>query len=129
MPKRLVWADDGKAIVRTVDELDELLDDLEQLATETEPFIVELSAEEGPSITMGVGRSQSVLGYMSGSSKPPYYQSAGRDINEEDMVFFYRGQWTNFPPGSAVATKDGRAALRSFFETEALPDNVVWEEI
>jgi hypothetical protein len=60
---------------------------------------------------------------------PPCFQSAGHDGNEDELVFFYRGEWSEFPPESAVPTEEARAALRRFLETEALPDNITGQEI
>jgi immunity protein Imm1 of predicted polymorphic toxin system len=41
----------------------------------------------------------------------------------------YRGDWSEFPPESGLPVDDAHAALRQFFETEALPDNLTWREV
>lgn len=125
---RLVWGEDGEAAVADVEELDALLDRLTGEAEAGEPFIVELEVDDGATLSMGLGRPLSVVNFVSSSLDPPYFQSVGGDGNDEAPVFYYRGEWSEFAPESAIPTEQARAAMRRFFQTRTLPDNLVWEE-
>jgi hypothetical protein len=125
---KVVWGEDGEAVVAGVDELDELLDRLAREAESGDPFVVELVADDGATLSMGLGRPLSVVDYVSASLDPPYFQSVGQDGHDEPLVFYYRGEWSEFAPESAIPTEQARAALRRFIESQSLPDNINWEE-
>lgn len=124
----LVWGESDEAVVTDADELDALLDRLTREAESGEPFIVELVAGDGASLSMGLGRPLSVLNYVPASLDPPYLQSLGQGDSEEPLVFRYRGEWSEFAPESAVPTERARAALQQFLNTESVPDSIDWEE-
>lgn len=125
---RLVWGTSGQAGVSSVEDLDRLLDRLTRDAKNTEPFIVELVADDGSTLSIGLGRELSVVNYVSASLDPPYLQSVGDGDNQEDLVFYYRSDWSEFALDSAVPAARAKAALRRFFETAELPDNIDWKE-
>lgn len=125
---KLIWGEDGEAAVGSAEELDALLDRLTGEAESSEPFIVELVGDGGAALSMGIGRPLSVVNYVSASFDPPYFQSVGHAGNEDELVFLYRGEWSEFPPQSAVPTEHARDALRRFLETEMRPDSIAWGE-
>jgi hypothetical protein len=131
MTRRLVWNENGSAEIMSVAELDALLDDLASRAEKGDPFMVELSAENGDLMSLGLGQDMSVLSYTPASLDPPYLASVGEENEENDgvIVFNYAGQETEFPLASAVPTSDAREAFRVFFETGALADNIQWAEV
>src|SRR5947209_10160757 len=62
------WGSLAEAVsVKSLEELDALLDDLECLARSTAPFLVVLADSEGSSLTIGVGRDESIAQYSDGS--------------------------------------------------------------
>jgi hypothetical protein len=130
---KLVWTEEGDGkIVESVKELDKILDRLTADAEQGKPFIVELVADNGNVMGIGIGRPQSVLGFMEASFQPPYYASRNREFSNADdevIVFYYGGHWTEFPIKSAIPIQDAREAFRRFFVTGALPDNIEWEEV
>jgi Immunity protein Imm1 len=120
------WADDEKAPVRTVEELDARLDALDEQAREGEPLIAEIVRPDGAVLTIGLGRDSSVLNY-SASLDPPYYTSHSDDSPEdENVVFYYYGHWSEFLPEMAVPKDDAREAARLFFSDGERPNNVGW---
>jgi hypothetical protein len=125
--RRLEWDRNSEADVSTLTELDALVDRLEESAV-GEPFLVELVAPDGASLSVGLGRPTTVVNYTSGSLDPPYFQSLG-DQGDDELVFWYRGEWSEFPPESAVPRDVGREALRRFFTEGHRPENVVWREV
>ena len=128
--RRLRWTPDGDGTeVATVEALDALLDRLSAEAEQGRPFMVELTAGNGNLVSMGLGRPESVLSYTPGSLDPPYYASHGGRAGDEVMAFDYAGEPTEFPIRQALPMSAAREALRRFFVTGTLPDNIEWEEV
>jgi hypothetical protein len=125
--RTLSW-DDGEVAVRSVSELDALLDRLTAEAESGVPFMVTVARPDGATLSIGLGRAESVASYVSGSLDPPYFGSRGDGEREEHIEFVFGGELTEFPPGSAVPTEAAREALRVFFETGELSPKIGWEE-
>jgi hypothetical protein len=123
----LEWGENGAADVATVAEMDELLDRLAAQSAER-PIVVELVSPDGATVSIGLGRPVTIVNYVGPSLDPPYFQSVG-EASDEEIVFFYRGEWSEYPPESAVPADVGRQALREFFTTGELPRGVRWEEV
>ena len=117
-----------RVTVDSVEDLERRLDLLEQRGREDEPFIVELVDPEAGSLGIGVGRDRSVASFNGPDGDPPYYVSAGNGSDEDELVFYYQGTWTEFAPESAVPAADARAAMASFFATGERPDEIAWTE-
>ena len=119
--------------IGSLSELDERLDRLYAEAEAGEPFIVELvQPQRGAALGMGLGKTASVLAFKQ-SELPPYYQSVG-DAEplggpHDLVVFYYQGQWTEFPAKGLVSMESARSAMRTFFQTGERPNNIRWEEI
>lgn len=79
------------------------------------------------SIAIGLG-TRAVLSIMSESLDPPYFNSVGDEEDGPDLVFLYRGHWTDFPFRQSVPVEAGREAVRRFAAGEFLPKNIRWEE-
>ncbi|HEV3163475.1 MAG TPA: Imm1 family immunity protein [Isosphaeraceae bacterium] len=127
-PLRIEWEENGRADVASVEEVDRLLDDLAEQASER-PFIAELISSAGDSLAIGLGREESILSWVQASGDPPYYASKGDPDSQGLVVFFYRGHWSEFPRSFVVAIAAARKAMRLFFETGQRPTNVEWEEV
>lgn len=126
--RRLEWGDGAtdSATVATVAEMDAVLDRLTDDAV-SHPIIVELMMPNGATLSMGVGGSVTVLDYVGPSVDPPYFQSSGNPVDGE-LVCFYRGSWSEYPPDSAVPVEAGRQVMREFFHTGELASNIDWKE-
>lgn len=112
--------------VTSLQELDDLLDRLEEEAERGDPLIVGLEMPNGASLSLGLGRSESVLNYVD-SPDPPYYSSLGDEGAEGSIVFYLDGHWTELPRSAAIPIEDAREAMRRFFETGKRPENVRWQ--
>lgn len=77
---------------------------------------------------MGLGRDKTVLSFTSSSQDPPYFHSLGPDEDGDDLIFFYYGDWTEFPRRQSVPFAKGREAMRHFFQEGSLLDSIQWEE-
>jgi hypothetical protein len=136
---RLEWVPDVESVapqverrtVSSLTEIDDALDEIEQHAEKTEPPIADLSNPEGDTLSIGLGRSQSMLSWISRSLDPPYFASKGQgSTGEADYVVFYAGgQWSEFPSSNLISKESAREAVREFFVTGRLPTNVEWEEV
>lgn len=80
------------------------------------------------SLGIGLGRATSVASFNGPDGNPPYYVSSGNGSDEDELVFYYQGTWTEFAPGSAVPVEDARAAMTSFFGSGQLPGEISWTE-
>ena len=127
MNAKLSWAADGSVLVNSVPELDKVLDTLEEEARSGEPFIVQLILPNGD-MGMGLGENETVLDFISGSEKPPYYSSTGGRGNS-NLVFYYYGSWSEFTPDQAVPLALGREAMRYFLVNGTLAPFVAWVEV
>jgi Immunity protein Imm1 len=125
---RLEWGENGVSVVDSLKALDQRLDELAAPA-KAKPFMAELISPEGNSLALGLGREKSVMSWVSASQDPPYFASKGHVDAEGTIVFYYRGDWSEFPCWSAVPTSTARQAMREFFNTRALPSGVAWEEV
>lgn len=65
---------------------------------------------------------------MSSSLDPPHFNSVGGNEDGPDLIFSYRGDWTDFPARLAVPVDDALEAVRRFVSGEFLPANIRWEE-
>jgi Immunity protein Imm1 len=127
LQRTLNWGENEVA-VGSVQELDALLDRLTVEAEQDTPFMVALSREDESTLSIGLGRPESVASYVPGSLEPPYLVSRGKGDGDGPVEFFFGGQMTEFPPTSAVPVEAARDALRVFFETGELSPDLDWEE-
>jgi Immunity protein Imm1 len=127
LQRSLNWAQ-SEVAVGSVQELDALLDRLTIEAENDRPFMVALAREDRSSLSIGLGRDESVASYVSGSWDPPYYISRGDPGRAEPIAFHYSGEMTEFPPWSAIPVEDAREAMRHFFTTGELWPELDWAE-
>lgn len=127
---RLVWGGGPQdaSDLHSVQHLDRILGDLQERASSGKPLIVELIVSESGTLAMGLGREETVLSFTPSSLDPPYLQSIGPNSVGGDLVFYYHGEWTDFPRQNAIALHEGREAMRRFFRERKPPDNVRWME-
>jgi hypothetical protein len=134
MPHELEWTtgtdgDVRTAPVETLDDLRQLLDEREREALANPPFMVDLRAEDGSRVGIGLGRGVSVAHYVSANGDPPYFLSKGQIADLPDVIVFYAGgQWSEFPGSGAIANADARSAVEEFFTAGGLPSSLDWEE-
>jgi len=126
MTPYLIWDEDNRAEVRSVEELDLLVDRLTVEARESVPFAVELHVGERTSMFIVVGWKESHMEFYSPAYRP--YLWSCRDLwdDDEHVEFFYRGHHSGVPRRYTVPADEAREAMRRFFHTGARPDNVAW---
>jgi hypothetical protein len=114
--------------VASTSELDALVDQLTLQAREKLPFIVTVARPDGATLSIGVGRDESVASYVPASLDPPYYLSRSGAQRSEPIEFVFSGQASEYPPESVISVEAARRALRTFFETGELTGEIAWEE-
>jgi hypothetical protein len=115
--------------VESVEELDELVDRLTAEAESGQPFIVTLGRDDDSSLSIGVGRAESVASYISPGLGPPHLISRGETEHDGPVEFVFSGEITEYPPWSAVPAEAAREALRVFYRSGELSPVIDWEEI
>ena len=126
------WESLAGAEIGSLSALEETIDDLQRNAENASPIIVEAERADGKALSIGLGREEAVLSFTPASKKPPYYvSSAGRQgsEDEETVVYHFYGQCTQVPRRFLVPMKDAREALRIFWRTGELTNDIVWEEV
>lgn len=125
----LHWSETGQKNVSTVEELDRLLDGLGQEARTMQPLIVFAVNSDGDSLSIGLGRSSTVLSFTPRPGRESNLASVG-DINAPGTIVFYTyGHLSEFPRWQCIPLRMGRDAMRDFFEKGVLSDQVAWREI
>jgi hypothetical protein len=124
----LIWGQ-SEVAVHSPQELDALLDRLSAEAERDLPFMVTLARADDATLSIGLGRPESVASYVGAGGDPPYYISRGDLGRDEPIEFLSGGEMTEFAPESAVPAGAAREALRVFYETGELSPSIVWEEI
>jgi len=124
----LNWAGNEVAL-GSEEELDALLDQLTAAAEADLPFMVAVARPDGSTLSIGLGRDESVATHVPGSLDPPYLSMRGDPDRTEPIEFVSGGEMTEFAPQSAVPISAARRALVEFFRTGELSPEFDWEEI
>lgn len=124
------WGSEAEAVsVRSLVELDALLDDLECLARSTgAPFLVVLVAGDGSSLTIGVGRDESVASFSDGSDDALSFASIPiPDRKGEPLVFELDGEPNEMLAELSTPAESTRQAARYFFSEGGRDPQLRWE--
>jgi len=108
--------------------LDGVLDDLQERFKGEDGQMVEVVSPEGDSLAIGLGKSKSVLSYVSRTGDPPYYVSVGTGREDETISFLFSGEFSEFSGRNTISLEAARAAVRAFVQTGELSPLMSWEE-
>jgi hypothetical protein len=128
MAVRLVWDENYRADVHSVDELNRLLEKLTVQAEHDMPLSVELYSGNKTSMYIVVGSDISPVAHFLASGHPPVSSSCGQ-YSGHDGFFEYnhRGHHTVIHKKFTVPIGEAIKALIYFFQTGRRPENIVWE--
>lgn len=115
------WESDSSASVSSPEEVAQLLRRLHQQSTADNPLLVAITSPRGDQLVVGVGRDTSVCSWTAASGDPPYYASTGSEREAPELVFFYLGDWTEFPPEQGIPLDHAIAAASRFVESGERP--------
>lgn len=122
------WAEKPELVIGTVEELDRLLDQLQREHTSSPVLVTVELPSTGDSLSIGLGRAESVLNFVSGSGNPPYWSSFGEHEENEAVGFNFMGELSEIPLRHLIPLDLARQAVRDFVRTGKLSSNVKWEE-
>ena len=126
---RLWWgpSDEDAAIFASIDELMERLKELDQTSN-ARPIMVDVFADVGSVVSVGVGAGVSVLTHMNADRNPPYLTSrSGDPARGETLWFDYGGSETEFLPEALLAKDAAFSLVRDFLE-RGDTSSVQWKE-
>ncbi len=127
MKRKITWEEGKTKEVDSIDDLGILLVQIARDNTELPP-IVEVEHPNGNSLSIGVGRDETVLSFVNKSKNPPYYASKGKE-REGTIIFYYYGEWSEFPLSSTIPYSLGEEVIKEFFETGELSKKIEWQEV
>jgi Immunity protein Imm1 len=133
----LTWGEGdqgGELEVASPDELRIRLEELDRAAAEASaPTIVDITenGDDGPILSVGVGREDSVLVWVEYRDGEPFsmLSKGGRDDERPLVRFSYAGEASGYPPNALIPKEQAWEAARRFFAARSLPDNVSWERV
>ena len=122
------WAEKPEIAISTVEELDRLFDELEQEFIQSPVLLTVELPSSGDSLSIGLGRSESVLNFVSGTGNPPYWSSVGDHEEDEAVGFNFMGELSEIPLRHLIPIELARQAVHDFVRTGKLSPIVKWEE-
>jgi len=125
---KATWAERPEVAIGTVEELDRLLDRIQQENIPSPVLVTVELQSSGDSLSIGLGRNESVLNFVSGSGNPPYWSSVGEHEEDEAVGFNFMGELSEIPLRHLIPLDLARQALRDFVRTGKLSQIVKWEE-
>lgn len=122
----LMWDEDKRVEVTSLDELDQSLDRLMALGVQSDPFSVEFQVNDSTCIVLTVGRPESHLEFYDAQARPPAVGCSGPWEDDDLIVFFHHGHYSELPRRFFVPVEDARAAVRSYFTIGNRPATIRW---
>jgi hypothetical protein len=129
MEANVAWTDDQSTQVQSADEMRQLLGRLqsEARAAGERPFMAEVTLDAIGSLALGIGLDVSILVYTGWEGAPPYLISRGRPGATNNIVFYYMGEWSEYPGTAEVAFDVALDAICEFVDTGAVPTWIDWD--
>lgn len=119
---------EGTRKVTSCDAVRELLLELDRKFAE-HPEMVDIVAQSGAVLTVGLGAEASVLSFAESPERSPYYASHGNGAGDGTMWFDYHGSPSEFPMEQAVPLSDAMRAAEEFCKTGSRPSTIKWESV
>lgn len=126
-PPYLSWNRKGYAEFRTLQELEQLIEQLTVQAYEQNQLIgVEVCVDDDSCLLITVGREETHMEFYSTAGKPLVVVCRGPWDNDELITYNHGGQWSEMEKRYCVPSMEARVALRIYFETGLRPNNITW---
>lgn len=127
-PHILAWhSAHPEETIESVEQLDRRLDQLDAAYSDEDQILVNISGPLGY-LTIGIGRSLSVLTYSYADNDPPYLISRSTIDDDTPVDYFYFGHHSQFAVGNLIPATVARDAVRQFVRHQALSLQVRWHE-
>lgn len=122
----LLWHEDNRSEIDSVEELDRALDRLTAEAREDLPFAVQVCLDDRTAMLIVVGRDVSHVEFTSPTSRPLVVVCEGPWDDDELIELTHGGVWSELPRRYWVPISEAREAVRAFFRTGTRPNNIRW---
>ena len=121
----------GERHIGEAAELLKLLDEIEGSESDESLDLVDILPDGADTVlTIGLGRSETVLSLTPVDGKPPFFASKGDPSAEGLVHFFYRGAYSEFPRWSAIPIALGNEIAAAFVATGGQrPTQIEWEPV
>ncbi|WP_437837718.1 Imm1 family immunity protein [Sorangium sp. So ce1153] len=121
----LTWGKNQHVQVKSVRELDAILDQLAEQAKDY-GMIVQATHLNGSVLALGLGREETVLTFFDQHGKS--FTSVGDRNREDYLAFEFGGDVSEMMGAKAVPISAARSAARAFFECGEIPEQINWEQ-
>lgn len=119
------WEDNESHVVRTVEQLDRMLEQVGTSHDDNNPVLVQIRSPTGAIMMVGIGGELSVIDHIPASGWPAQH-SVG---NPTDETIPYRlgSHDSPMPKAYAIRRELARKAIEYFYRTEQLLNDITWE--
>jgi hypothetical protein len=121
---QLEWSK-GHRSVSSCEELRKLLTEIE-VQLQEHPELVDIVADSGAVLTVGLGAEAAVLSFSADPAHPPYFAGQGGGEGIGSIWFEYRGTPSEFPMDQILTVADALEAAAEFCNTGVRPSSVKW---
>ena len=93
--------------------------------------IIGLDNSRGHSVLIGLGGDVAYLNYRPNGNDPPYFSSvnpAAGDGDDRVVAFEFGGSESEIPLKYCIPFSAALQAMREYFETQQMPQNIRWEQ-
>ena len=123
--QRVTWSADGSSSIRSITELDRLLDKLEEEHGPKNPIILIVDGPGQESVYVGVGGDMS---FVSGTEEP-YLTTVSEDSAGGEIEYLFQGHHSPVARKQLIPKDLARKIIREFFVTGVLPSWQTWTPI
>jgi hypothetical protein len=128
MTAYLLWDENHRVDVHTIESLNALLDELEVMAEQDMPISVELHLPNGTSMYIVIGGDVSPVMFGDPTQRPPIIGAVALYTGPDaDLEFNHRGHYSLVEKKYTLPVATARAALVHFFQTGTRPETIAWE--
>jgi hypothetical protein len=128
MTPYLEWEENNQAIVYSIADLNQLLDQITAQANNDMPLSVELHMNKETSMYIVVGSDVSPVAFYSATHQPPIVGSRNQQSGVDGYFeFSHRGHYSVVHRTFTVPVDDAKEALLCFYMTGRQPENIDWD--
>jgi hypothetical protein len=110
------WQEAEHAEGADLASLDRLLDRLGEEHLGDDALMANVLTRNGDCLSIGLGRTESLLSYLQSSYDPPYWMSRG-ERSDGGVWFRFSGEATEYPATALIGVERAREAVRHFVRT------------
>jgi hypothetical protein len=126
LPK-LIWSEDKKAQINSIEELNDWINKFIEEANSTgNSFAIELAVDSSSALFITIGQPESHLEFFSETGRPIVVACIGPWDSDDLIKFDGMGEPCEMEKRYCVPVEDALTALRTYFLTGQRPNNIKW---